>query len=52
MIEIYFFRNLFSKREKWYLTVFYVLIGIVKLIGFGIIAVLKLFAGFFRLISH
>ena len=42
MIDIYFFRNLFSKREKWYLTAFYVLIGIVKLIGFGIIAVLML----------
>ncbi len=45
IIRTFFFRDLFTKKEKWGLAVFYILIGCICLVGYFIIACLKLFIG-------
>ena len=42
MIDLFFFRDLFSKKEKWFFAIFYILIGLFRLAGYALIAVLNL----------
>lgn len=49
MIDLFFFRNLFSENEKWYLVIFYVIVSIILLFGNLILLALKLFNGLFRI---
>lgn len=46
ILNSYFFRDLFTKEQKWFIVVWYLLIGIVLVIGYAFIAVLKLFSLF------
>ena len=49
IFDLWFFRDLLTKEQKWFYVIFYLLIGIVCLFGYALIFCLKLVSGFFRL---
>ena len=51
MIDLIIFRDLFTRRQKWYFAVFFAVIGIIRLVGLVIIAALKLCISFLDLLN-
>ena len=49
MFDLWFFRDLLTKEQKWYYVIVYLFIGTVCLIGYALILCLKLVSGFFKL---
>ena len=52
MFDLWFFRDLLTKEQKWFYVIFYLLIGIVCLFGYAHIFCLKLVSGFFKLFNE
>ena len=50
-IDLFVFRDLFTKREKWFLIIFNLIIGIILIMGNILLLGLKLFIGFLNLLS-
>ena len=51
MIDLFFFRDLFTKKQKWFLIIFYIIIGVILIMGNVVLLALKLISGFFRLLN-
>ena len=51
MIDLFFFRDLFTHKEKWAFAIFYIIIGIILLAGKLIILGLKAIIGFINVLS-
>ncbi len=49
-IDLFVFRDLFTKREKWFLIIFNLIIGIILILGNILLLGLKLFIGFLNLL--
>lgn len=51
LINLYFFRDWLTKKQKWFFIIFYLVIGLILLVGYFIIICLKLFIFFLRLLN-
>ncbi len=51
MINLFLFRDMFTKKQKWYFAIPYFMIMTIGLISFVIIDLLNLFCAFLDLLS-
>lgn len=50
-MDLIFFRNVFTKEQKWYLVIFYIITGITCVVFSALILGLKLFIAFLDLLN-
>ena len=51
LIDLYIFRDWLTKEQKWFFIIFYLVTGLILLVGYFIIICLKLFILFLRLLN-
>lgn len=51
LIDLYIFRDWYTKKQIRFFIIFYLVIGLLELVGFIILICLKLFLSFIRLLN-
>ena len=51
LIDLYIFRDWLTNKQKWFFIIFYLVTGLILLVGYFIIICLKLFIFFLRLLN-
>ena len=51
LIDLYIFRDWLTNKQKWFFIIFYLVTGLILLVGYFIIICLKLFILFIRLLN-